>query len=369
MALSIDTDLGRFRQIVRGRVRDDLRRYMSRGELIGRHGKDLVSINLPRIDIPQFVHDPDNLDHVGRGDSRPGTVLGPAGEPGTGEGAAGHSPGEHMLEVEMTIDELAELMGEELRLPRIEPKGVRDLHSQSERYTSVSTTGPESLRHFKRTFRRALRRQLAAGTYDPSNPVLVPEPVDRRYRSFRRLQTPQSNAAILYVMDVSGSMGASQKEIVRTTSFWIDTWLRAHYRGIETAYVIHDADAREVDRETFFRTRESGGTVISSAYAACRDILSARFPAEEWNIYLFQFSDGDNWSESDTEHSVDLLADDLLPSLNLFCYGQVESPYGSGQYIRGLEQRFGGEERVILTVIEEKPGIPDAIRTFFGTGR
>jgi uncharacterized sporulation protein YeaH/YhbH (DUF444 family) len=71
------------------------------------------------------------------------------------------------------------------------------------------------------------------------------------------------------MMDVSGSMGDEQKEIVRTTSFWIDTWIRAHYKGVQTRYIIHDAVAQEVDRETFFHTRESGGTVISSAYELC----------------------------------------------------------------------------------------------------
>ena len=68
------------------------------------------------------------------------------------------------------------------------------------------------------------------------------------------------------MMDVSGSMGDEQKEIVRIESFWIDAWLQSQYKGLESRYIIHDAVAREVDRETFFHTRESGGTMISSAY-------------------------------------------------------------------------------------------------------
>ncbi|UCF68911.1 MAG: DUF444 family protein [Acidobacteriota bacterium] len=369
MALKIETDLGRFRQIVRGKVRDELRRFMARGEMIGRKGKNIVSIPLPRIELPRFAHSPGDQQHVGQGEGEVGSVLGPASEGDGGEGQAGNAPGQHILEVEMTVEELAELMGEEFGLPRIRPKGKKNLLAAHGRYTGIATSGPESLRHAKRTFRQALKRQLASGTYDPERPLIVPVREEKRYRSFRRQLEPQANAVIFYVMDVSGSMGDEQKEIVRIASFWIDTWLRSQYQGLETVYVIHDAEAREVDRDTFFRTRESGGTVISSAYKACRKVISERFPPEDWNIYFFQFSDGDNWSQGDTEQCVRMLSEELVPLLNLFAYGQVESPYGSGQYIHDLEQPFGEDERVILSVIEEKPAIPRAIKEFLSTGR
>ena len=80
------------------------------------------------------------------------------------------------------------------------------------------------------------------------------------------------------MMDVSGSMGDEQKEIVRIESFWIDAWLRSQYKGLESRYIIHDAVAKEVDRDTFFRTRESGGTMISSAYKLCAKMIDDDFP-------------------------------------------------------------------------------------------
>ena len=80
------------------------------------------------------------------------------------------------------------------------------------------------------------------------------------------------------MMDVSGSMGDEQKEIVRIESFWIDTWLRSQYNGIESRYIIHDAIAKEVDRDTFFKTRESGGTMIS-AYKLCAKMIEDELPA------------------------------------------------------------------------------------------
>jgi uncharacterized sporulation protein YeaH/YhbH (DUF444 family) len=170
-------------------------------------------------------------------------------------------------------------------------------------------------------------------------------------------------------MDVSGSMGTEQKEIVRTESFWIDAWIRRHYQGLRSAYVVHDAAAREVDRDTFFKIRESGGTVISSAYEAVITILTERFPATDWNLYLFQFSDGENYSRQDTEKCLDLLERKLLPALNLFGYGQVESHGTRGDYYDALEARFRGREQVALSRIPDRDGIVASIKTFLGRGR
>ena len=99
--------------------------------------------------------------------------------------------------------------------------------------------------------------------------AIIPIKADKQYRSWNTIEHPEVNAAVIYMMDVSGSMTDEQKEIVRTEAFWIDTWLSSQYEGIETRYIIHDAVAKEVDEHTFYHTRESGGTRISSAYKAC----------------------------------------------------------------------------------------------------
>jgi hypothetical protein len=199
--------------------------------------------------------------------------------------------------------------------------------------------------------------------------MVVPVREDRRYRSWKTVPMRQSNALMIFIMDVSGSMGDDQKEIVRIESFWIDTWLRTQYDGLESRYIVHDATAREVDRDTFFRTRESGGTMISSAYRLCAKMIASEFPPSEWNIYPFQFSDGDNWSSDDTSTCMDILKNEILPAVNLFCYGQVESPYGTGQFIKDLEDVFKDHELLVTSEIKSKDGIPDSIRAFLGKGR
>ena len=164
-------------------------------------------------------------------------------------------------------------------------------------------------------------------------------------------------------------MGFEQKEIVRIESFWIDTWLRSQYRNIESRYIVHDATAKEVDQHTFFHIRESGGTKISSAYELCSRLIDERFPPDEWNIYPFHFSDGDNWGGDDTRRCVELLEQKMLPRCNVFAYGQVKSAYGSGQFVKDLKAAFKEDERIILSEIASRDEIYDSIKAFLGKGR
>lgn len=365
--LRIDRDSSRFREIVRGKIRENLRKYITHGEMIGRQGRDLVSIPIPQLDVPHFRYGK-NRGGVGQGEGDVGQSLG-SGDDEPGQGQAGSDPGQHILEVEVTLDELAAILGDELELPRIEPKGKKSLEQDKARYTGIRRTGPESLRHFKRTYKEALRRQIASRSYDTDQPRVVPIREDKRYRSWRTVEVPEASAAIFYMMDVSGSMTDDQKEIVRTEAFWIDAWLKSQYDDLEIRYIIHDAAAREVDEHTFYHTRESGGTRISSAYALCRDLINTQFPPDEWNLYCFHFSDGDNWGE-DNAACVRLMKEELFPRINLFCYGQVESPYGSGEFIRALEGEFSAEhDKLILSEIKDKDAIFGSIKTFLGKGK
>jgi len=368
MSLKIKQDHARFRDIVRGRIKRNLKKYIQKGELVGKKGKDFITIPVPTIDIPHFRFGEKSQGGVAQGAGNPGDPLsGPDGQAGSGQ--AGQGEGQHLLEVDVSLDELAEILGEELALPRIQPKGKDRIVTTRLKYTGISPSGPESLRHFKRTYKQALRRQIASGSYNHRRPMVVPVREDRRYRTWKHVPLPETNAVVIYMMDVSGSMGDEQKEIVRIESFWIDTWLRKHYKGLETRYIIHDAVAREVDRDTFFHTRESGGTMISSAYKLALELIEGEYAPTSWNVYPFHFSDGDNWSADDTRLCVDLLQERILPAVNLFCYGQVESPYGSGQFIKDLKEAVGARENVSLSEIADKDAIYPSIKQFLGTGK
>lgn len=366
----IKKDFGRFKDIVRGKLRQNLKKFISHGEMITRKGNDKVSIPIPQIELPRFTFGSNEKGNgVGQGEGNPGDPISGEKQEGQGQGEAGNNPGEHDLEIEVNLDELAEMMGEELELPKIQPKGTNQIDTKSVKYKDIHNVGPQSLRHYKRTYKEALKRQIASGIYNPENPVIVPIKSDFRFRGWAESPKPQTNALIVYLMDVSGSMGDEQKEIVRTEAFWIDTWLRSQYKGVERRYIIHDAAAREVDEDTFYRTRESGGTLISSAYKLLLDIIEKEYPIDMWNIYPFHFSDGDNWSTDDTKLCLDLLKEKILPKVNQFSYGQVESRYGSGQFFKDILESFANEQRMIASRIPDKESIYKSIKDFLGAGR
>src|SRR5438045_1781111 len=276
MVLKIEKDHQRFRQIVKGRIRDDLRKFLTKGELIGKEGKHLISIPVRGIELPHFRYG-DNSQGIGAGDGKEGDTVGK----GQGKGnQGGTDPGHHLMEV----------------------------------------------------------------------------------------KSPQSNAVIVFMMDVSGSMGEEQKELVRLESFWIDTWLRKNYEGIESRYIVHDVSAKEVDKHTFYHLREDGGTKISSAFRCAKNLLDSHYSPDEWNIYLFHFSDGDNSSEADSRDCVKLLKEQLLPVCNMFGYSQAASASGSGNFINVLHEHLRNHEKVLTSRVNSKDDIYDSIKAFFGKG-
>src|ERR1700753_1315704 len=201
MVLKIKKDHPPFRQIVKGRIRDDLRKFLTKGELIGKEGKHLISIPVRGIELPYFRYG-DNSGGIGVGEGDEGDAVG--GKKGKTQG--GTDQGQHIMEVDLSLDELAEILAEELKLPRIEPKGKHRITTVRDKYSGIRRVGPESLRHFKRSFKEALKRQIMIGNYDPDHPVIIPQKKDIRYRSWKEVRSPQSNAVIIFMMDVSGLM-------------------------------------------------------------------------------------------------------------------------------------------------------------------
>src|SRR5450432_2453438 len=140
MILAIEKDHQRFRQIVKGRIREDLRKFLTKGELIGKEGKHLISIPVPGIELPHFRYG-DNSGGVGAGDGKEGDSVG-KGDQGKGKGQGGNEQGQHLMEVDLSLDELADILAEELKLPRIEPRGQHRITTIREKYSSLRRVGP-----------------------------------------------------------------------------------------------------------------------------------------------------------------------------------------------------------------------------------
>ena len=367
MPLKIDSDNKRFHDIVKGKIRKDLKKFIAKNNFTAKQGNKTISVPIHSLDTPRFRYDDQKTGGAGQGEGDVGDPMGGKPKPGPGKGKAGEGEGEKALELEVTLDELADMLGEELALPNIENKGKSKIMKDSHKYRSIRRQGPEGLRNFKRTYKEALKREISTGTYVPGQ-VVVPRKEDKRYRSSSVVEEEIANAVIIYMMDVSGSMGEEQKEIVRLESFWMNTWLKKQYKGFETRFIIHDTTAKEVDQETFFNTQESGGTQISSAYRLCANMIKSEFPTSEWNIYCFHFSDGDNWSGQDNELSIEIIRNEILPHANQFGYGQVKSGYGSGDFINVLKTAFSGNKKVVTSQVDDKEMILHSIKEFLSNG-
>lgn len=366
MSNNISSDVHRFKQIIRNKVKNNLNKYISSDHIIGQQGGEIVSIPIDRIDMPRFTYGSGKgSGGASQGDGEIGDPMG-GSKKGNGKGKAGEESGEHAYVAEFTADELAQILGEELQLPNIEDKGKGLVKSVKDKYTGISNNGSEGLRHFKRTFKETLKRDISSGEYDPNNPTFVPIKNDKRYRSQKMKDEPDTNTVVIYIMDVSGSMGNEEKHIVKSEVFWIDLWLKSQYKSIISRFIVHDVDAQEVDREKFFTISESGGTSISPAYELCADMIQEDHPFCDWNVYPFHFSDGDNWG-SDNDKSIKILKNRVIPNCNIFSYGQVSS--GSGEFMEFLKSAFSSEEKVTLSKINTKNDIMQSIKTFLGKGK
>jgi uncharacterized sporulation protein YeaH/YhbH (DUF444 family) len=133
------------------------------------------------------------------------------------------------------------------------------------------------------------------------------------------------------LMDVSGSMSESMKDLAKRFFLLLHLFLSRKYEHVEIVFVRHTSQAKEVDEETFFRSTETGGTVVSSALEEMRRIVAERYPLEDWNIYAAQASDGDNYS-GDSETCTRLLRDELLPLCQYFAYVEVVDEREAGMF-------------------------------------
>ncbi len=319
MPRRIQEDHKDFRDVVSGKIRKALKKFIKSGKFTrarGRNGK--ITISIPQIDVPHIVFG-DNEEGIGRGQGKPGDIIEQDPQPGQGGGGQGEE-NEGIL-ITLELDDVLKFMEDELELPNLKPKPNQTFEDIETKYTNISLVGPESLRHTRRTMLQALKRMASTGEindlhYIPgfTDPVKLILPInsDKRYRQFREVRIPSSNAAIIFARDGSGSMDIDKCEIISDMAWWIDVWIKRFFKRVERMWVWHDTTAKEVDEDTFFRLRDGGGTTVSSAFNLISEQFETRFEPEKWNVYVFYFTDGENWPQ-DNEKLIKLLEEKFGP--------------------------------------------------------
>ncbi|HLI51534.1 MAG TPA: sporulation protein YhbH [Thermomicrobiaceae bacterium] len=357
-------DQARHKAKVKEAIRQNLPDIISEQSIITTDGKKIVRVPIRTLDEYKFRFDPNDRQQFGEGQgkSKVGDVIGQTGkgkQPGNGQ-QAGDQPGIDYYEAELTIDELADMVFEDLCLPHLEEKRMQELESETVRFTDIRKKGPFANLDKKRTIRENIKRNAWRG--DPHFGDLDND--DLRFKTWERAVRRESNAVVIAMMDVSGSMGVFEKYVSRAFYYWMVRFLRTKYDNVKIVFLAHHTEAKEVTEEEFFTRGESGGTKASSAYQLALDIINERFPSDSWNIYPFHFSDGDNWP-SDNE-TCGRLVEQLVELSNEFGYGEIrQGRYSYQSTLMHTFQRIDNPKFVTVT-IGDKSEVYPALRRFFG---
>ncbi|MEH3146801.1 MAG: YeaH/YhbH family protein [Methylobacterium frigidaeris] len=289
------------------------------------------------------------------------TIERPPGGSGGGRGGQagdGGENGEDSFRFVLTREEFLELFLDDLELPDLAKRRLAVVETEALRRAGYTVTGSPANLALTRTLRNSLSRRIALkrpkaddvaaleaaiealATEDPEAPALaemraelerlrtrsqrIPyvDPIDLRYRRFEPYPRPVAQAVMFCLMDVSGSMTEHMKDLAKRFYILLHIFLVRRYKHVEIVFIRHTDHAKEVDEETFFGSRETGGTLVSSALVEMKRIVAERYNPEDWNIYAAQASDGDNVS-SDGPTAQDLLRSSLLPACQYFAYLEV----------------------------------------------
>ena len=325
-------DRKRHKQKINKALREGIKDVIADESIIGQSGKKKVKIPVKGIKEYQLVYgDNDKNEKVssaGDKEVEKGQVVrkGKKKEKGKQGQQGSKDPGEEYYDVEITLDELAEYLFQDLELPALERKKFKFIQDKKLKRSGFRKRGMRSRLSKKETIKRKIRRKkmaIAAGSYDQESEERFPfHEDDLKYKHMKLKQQENNSAVIFFLMDVSGSMCKDKKFMARSFYFLLYQFLNYKYNNIEVVFISHSVDAKEVSEDDFFKRATSGGTVISSALELEREIIRKRYHPSSWNIYTFYSGDGDNFSFDDPK-VIDLF-NELKEINQMICYAEID---------------------------------------------
>ncbi len=300
----------------------------------------------------------------------------PQGGAGGGGSQAGQGKSEDSYQIALSAEEFLEFFLEDLELPDLERRRVTSVESEGLRRAGYASTGSPSNLALGRTMRNSLSRRIAlrrprpadvaeaeqaiteaqaAGADDDemaelrqlrdqlqrrSKAIAWIDPIDIRYRRFEPQPKPMAQAVMFCLMDVSASMTEHMKDLAKRFYMLLYVFLKKRYKKVELVFIRHTDEAREVDEQTFFHGTESGGTKVSSVLHEMLRVVGERYPADQWNIYAAQASDGDN-DPRDNLEVTGLLSGVVLEKCQYYAYLEVNEP-GHGSTPSSLWRAYEG---------------------------
>ena len=375
------SDRRRHKRKIDKAIREGIHDIVADESIIGQDGKKKFRIPVKGIKEYRFIYGSNEKNKkVGsapKKDIRRDQVVREKPRKGRGEeGQAGNKAGEEYYEVEITLDELAQYLFADLELPDLEKKALVKVKSEQLKRTGYRSEGIMPRLDKKKSAINRIKR-LKAQQRDEQNEQEESENLegsfhndDLTYRHYKNKMKESTNAVIMMIMDVSGSMSKSKKFLARSFFFLLYQFIRTRYDKVELVFIAHDANAKEVNEEQFFSRISSGGTIVSSAYNLALEIAEKRFHPSLWNVYAFHCSDGDNFG-FDTNDML-TAAGKLKDICQIFGYCEIvptDEPSWNNDDRLSVHLAQLASKDMKLVEIKEKTDVWDAFKVMFGSYR
>jgi len=373
------TDRRRHKKKIERAIKEGIHDIIAEESIIGKDGKKKIKIPVRGIKEYRFVYNNDPGGPNKKVGSAPGKNIKKGQKissgkkqqaPGSGD-KAGNESGDEFYEVEISLDELANYLFDDLDLPDLEKKSFANVTSEKFKRKGYRTKGIRPRLSKKETIKNKIRRKKQAiknNTYDPSSDERFTfHESDLKYKHIAITKKQVTNAVIFFIMDVSGSMGKSKKFLARSFFFLLYHFIRHRYQKTDIVFISHTTDSWEVDENQFFSRGSSGGTYISAGIERCLSIIKERYPPDIWNIYSFHCSDGDNWVQ-DNNKALNL-TEELKEKCQLCAYIQLKggSSYGAGNGNTMADIYSTIQDQVFKVVkVNEKKDVWPEFKKIFG---
>ena len=322
-------DRRRHKELVEKNIKENIGEIIAEESIIGQAKNKKVKIPIKGLKEYYFKYGKNQKGiGTGTGKEQKGERISKSDyQKGSGVGGAGNEEGDDIYETEITIEDAIAYLFEDLNLPYLQRKRFSEIMTEnSSKRWGVRHKGIPPRLSKRHTLMEKVKREKITkrGQVEMSEEQRFPfHENDLRYFQIKPKARRDSNAAIMCIMDTSGSMGQTKKYLARSFYFLLYQFVRLKYMNVEVVFIAHTTTAKEVTEDEFFHRGESGGTYISSGYEKALDIIKERYNPSLWNIYAFHCSDGDNWGE-DNEKAIDS-AQKLCEVCNLFGYGEIKT--------------------------------------------
>ena len=307
------TDRKRHKHKIDRAIKEGIHNIVAEESIIGKDGKKKIRIPVRGIKEFQFVYGKNKRVGSAQGkDVRKGQKINTGKRNKKSQGGKpdkpGNEKGEEYYDVEISLDELAQYLFDDLNLPELEKKAFPNIFSNTIKRKGYRKEGIRPRLSKKETLKRKIRRKKLAiknGSYDPEKEERFTfHKDDLKYKHIDITKKNITNASIFFIMDTSGSMTKGKKYKARSFFFLLYQFIRYRYDKVDITFISHTTQAREVSEDDFFSRGSSGGTHISSGLEKALEVIDKRYPPESWNLYTFHCSDGDNWAD-DNEKAID----------------------------------------------------------------